>query len=311
VFDVFLNAVLPIFAVVAAGFGFARAGLFDASHAAAINRFVFYLPLPLLLFRLISTSPLDEFEWLLILVYMIVETSCYAVGFVVARTVFRRSRTESLLLGMTAAFPNHVYFVLPIAQQLYGEAAAIPIIALITVDATLLFGGTILILDATSEAARGASAKRVLARMGRNPQILALVLGLLFNLAGLEPFEGFNVFARFLGDSAAPASLFSLGVILAIQQTRGGTGVALAMTAIKLLALPLAAWIALVELSDFDAIWTSQAMLIAAGPTGAMPFVLALQYQVPTDAIARVVLLTTIGSLLTVTLMAGLDVGSL
>lgn len=44
-------------------------------------------------------------------------------------------------------------------------------------------------------------------------------------------------------------------------------------------------------------------MLVAAGPTGAMPFVLALQYQVPVAAIARTILISTLGSLVMVTLI--------
>ncbi len=52
--DVFLDAVLPVFAVVAVGFAFGRGGLFDFSAALALNRVVFYLALPVLLFRLIS-----------------------------------------------------------------------------------------------------------------------------------------------------------------------------------------------------------------------------------------------------------------
>jgi hypothetical protein len=47
-------------------------------------------------------------------------------------------------------------------------------------------------------------------------------------------------------------------------------------------------------------------MLVAAGPTGAMPFILALQYQVPVATIARTILISTLGSLVTVTLMTQL-----
>jgi predicted permease len=50
--------------------------------------------------------------------------------------------------------------------------------------------------------------------------------------------------------------------------------------------------------------WSNPAMLVAAGPTGAMPFVLALQYQAPVAAIARAILISTLGSLVTVTLMS-------
>ena len=45
-------------------------------------------------------------------------------------------------------------------------------------------------------------------------------------------------------------------------------------------------------------------MLAAAGPAGAMPFVLALQYQVPVSSVARIIKVSTIISLITVTLVA-------
>jgi len=46
--------------------------------------------------------------------------------------------------------------------------------------------------------------------------------------------------------------------------------------------------------------------MVAAAPCGVMAFMLALNYGVRVDAIAKAILYTAIGSLLTVTLAAGL-----
>ena len=73
--DAFFNAVLPVFAVVAVGFAFGRSGLFDFPAALALNRFVFYAALPLLLFRLIATSPFERYEWLLVLGSLVTVTA--------------------------------------------------------------------------------------------------------------------------------------------------------------------------------------------------------------------------------------------
>lgn len=120
--DVFFNAVLPVFAVAAVGFVFGQGGLFDFPAALALNRFVFYSALPLLFFRLIATSPFARFEWILVVAFLLAELILYAVGYAVARYVFGRSWSESLLLGMSVAFANQVFFVLPIVRQLYGDA---------------------------------------------------------------------------------------------------------------------------------------------------------------------------------------------
>ena len=71
------------------GYGFARGKLFDFSAALIINRYVFYAALPLLLFRLIATSPFDQFEWFLVIGFLLAEIVVYAIGYVLARKAFR------------------------------------------------------------------------------------------------------------------------------------------------------------------------------------------------------------------------------
>ncbi|MDJ0950153.1 MAG: AEC family transporter [Alphaproteobacteria bacterium] len=300
----FLNSVLPVFAVVGVGFALGRRGLFDTTAAAAVNRFVFYIALPVLLFRLLSDVPFDRFEWALILAYLLSEIALYAAGYLVARIGFRRPQLESLLLGMAAAFANHVFFVLPIARQIFGETAALPIVAIVSLDAIVLYAGTVLILDVTSDAARGASVLRVLRLCGRNPQIIAIVAGVAANLLGARLVGGFEFFARFVGETAAPCALFALGVILISQKDEGQALLPIAISALKLIVMPVVAWLLIVAAFGVRAEWAGPALLVAAGPAGAMPFVLALQYKVPVAAIARTILISTVGSLLTVTVMS-------
>ena len=304
--DVLLNAVLPVFAVVAVGYAFGWRGIFDAAMAQVINRFVFFVAVPILLFRLIATAPIATYEWLLILAYLAAEITLYAAGFLVARLLFRRPPRESLLLGMATAFGNHVFYVLPIAQQIYGPTAAAPIVAMITLDAIVLFGGTVLILEASGGAARGASRLRVARTMAVNPQIIAIAGGLVAIAAGLPLAGGLDVFTRFVGDSAAPVSLFAVGVLLAAPNDGAGLRIPLTLSALKLGLMPVIAWLLFIQAFPISAEWSRPAMLVAAGPTGVMPFVLALQYNLPVAAISRTILITTVGSLLTVTAMAQL-----
>ena len=304
--DVFLNAVLPIFAVVAIGFAFGRGGVFDFSAAVALNRFVFYIALPVLLFRLIATAPFEHFEWFLILAFFITELVLYALGYLIARFGFGRSRTESLLLGMSAAFANQVFFVLPIARQLHGEVAAFPVVAVSTLDVFFLFAGTILILDATREKAPGNLFVRLSRLFTRNPPMIGIAAGVVANFVDLPVTGGLDFFARFVGETAAPVSLFALGLILMAQKDTSSLRAPLAISGLKLVAMPLIAWVLIYIVFPVSPEWSNPAMLVAAGPTGAMPFVLALQYQVPVATIARTILISTLGSLVTVTLMTQL-----
>ncbi len=304
--DVFLNAVLPVFAAAALGFVFCRRGVFDGAMALAINRFVFYAALPVLLFRLIVTAPFEQFEWSLVAAYGIAEATLYAAGFAVARYAFRRSWTESLLLGMAAGFANHAFFVLPISQEIYGDAGLMPVTAVIALDSVVFFGATVVILEATSEAARGLSPAKLLRQFARNPPILAIGAGVAVTLASVQLGDGVDHFTRFLGAAAAPCSLFALGIVLAARVKKAGLGAPAAFVALKLAGFPLIAWALFSTVLPVSPEWFGPAMLVAAGPSGAMPFILGLQYKASVDIIAPTILITTLGSLLTITLMAQL-----
>ena len=301
--DVFFDAVLPVFAVVAVGFAFGRGGLFDFPAALALNRFVFYAALPILLFRLIATSPFERFEWLLVLGFLLAELIVYALGFVVARYIFGRSWSESLLLGMSVAFANQVFFVLPIARQLYGDAGAVPVVAVSTFDVVVLLVGTIIILDANREQTRSVSPSQLVRLFARNPPIIGISAGVIASLVGLPVTNGLDFFARFVGETAAPCSLFALGLIFAVQRDEESIAVPVAMSGLKLLGMPIVAWVLVSAVFQVSPEWSKPAMLVAAGPAGAMPFVLALQYEIPVAAIARTILISTLGSLVTVTVM--------
>ena len=295
----FFNHVLPVFAIVAIGFAAGWTKLFDTTAATALNRFVFYIALPALLFRLISAAPVDRFEWELLLAYLIAEIAAYAVGFAIARFGFRRPRVESLLLGMSAAYVNHVFLVLPIARQLFGDVAALPIVAIITIDSIVVLAGTVLILDGTSGQAKGVSVRRQFLLVARNPQIIGITAGVVANLAAVDLTGGVDFFLRFLGETAAPCALFALGVILISQKDEVHALLPIAMSGLKLIAMPAAAWVLIAATFHVSPEWADPAMLVAAGPAGMMPFVLAVQYDVPVAAIARTILISTLASLLT------------
>lgn len=294
--DALLNAVLPIFAVVAIGYAMARGGMVDGEVARHVNRFVFVLAVPILLFRLVGTAPLGAFDWSVLLAYLLAEIAVYVAGFAVARFLCRVGIAESVLIGMTAAFANHVFFVLPIAENLLGAQAAVPIAAIVAVDAVVFYGGTVVVMDLLVGRGEGRSLLATFAAIGRNPQVIALAAGLAANLAGLPFFAGLDLFTGFVGAAAAPAALFTLGIILATPRGPVPWTAATSAAVLRLVGMPA---ITLVLLSAFSAApaWSAPAILVAAGPCGAMPLVIGLQYRVPVDRIVRAILLSTIASL--------------
>lgn len=297
------DPVLPVFAVLVLGFVLSLGKMLDAKDAGSINRFVFFLAVPSLTFGVLIKADFGDFQWGVVAAYLASEVIVYAAGTWIARALFGFKGPEALLLGMTACFSNHILFVLPIATQLYGDQAAVPITAIITLDSALIFGMTVFTLEIL--AAGTGNPVRVLRLMAKNPMILAISAGLLVNLSGLTVPSGIHTFTRFAGAAAAPTALFALGVLLARSQAEKVEPVALVVALLKLAAVPALLWVGLRGLGDPGVgVWRDSTMLVAAGPCGAMPFVLALQYGVRPDAIAKAIVYSTTLSVATLAMLA-------
>ncbi len=300
--DPFFNTILPIFIVPALGFLMGWRGVFGRDAAAGVNKFVFYVANPALLFGILSEAPLVEFEWGLILIYMASVAVIYPLGYLMARRLFRRGREEALLLGMACCFPNHVLFVLPIVTELYGPSARPPLASIITVDSLLVFSVTLYAIELMRSTRP--SPFRTLGLQLKNPMTLSIVLGILVNLVGLPIHEGIRTYVNFAGAATAPAALFALGVILAHCNWKRVHAATLAIVGTKLVVHPALAFVFFGAAGVLWTDWSTPVLLTAAGPCGAMPFVIALQYGVPTDTIAKSILLSTVLSVFTLSVLA-------
>ena len=110
----FFDTILPVFAVVGVGYLCARLGFLERETAAMLNRFVFYVAVPPLLFRLVVTAPFEQFDAALIATFVAIELVVYGLGVLLARLVLGFDLRSSVLVGFTACFVNHVFLVLPI-----------------------------------------------------------------------------------------------------------------------------------------------------------------------------------------------------
>ena len=100
--------------------------------------------------------------------------------------------------------------------------------------------------------------------------------------------------------------MFALGIILSRQENDKEFVLPLIISGLKLIVFPLFCWSLIVYVLDIDPVWAKPTMMVAATPSGALAFVLALNYRIPTRAIARIILMTMIGSLLTVTYVSSI-----
>ena len=102
----------------------------------------------------------------------------------------------------------------------------------------------------------------------------------------------------------------SIGLFLAHRhegRQEGATGLVLA----KLLLQPAITAFLAFRVFELPALWAGSALLLSALPTGTGPFMLASHYGRDAALVARVILLTTVGSVVTVSICLHLLAGPL
>ena len=275
-------------------------GALQAEHAAAINQFAFYLAVPALLISVLGKAPITEFEWLAILAYTSTQIALYVATFLFLYYRLNLEIREALLLGMASGFVNHIFFVLPIAERLVGQNAGIPMAGIVMLDAGLIFPITVLIVAVLTGKEKGTtSISRILLK---NPFVYAPGIGIGLGVWGDSAPSGIMTFAEFGGGAAAPALLFALGITLAGSNLKHIGAAVWTVVGVKLLAHPFIVWglLGTVAVSQFT---DNITLLVAAGPCGAMPFVIATQYGVKTDSIVKAVLISTTLSILSLAVL--------
>ena len=294
------NPILPVFAILALGYVLHRSGLFDVPVAQAINKFVFFVATPALVFSIISRAPIEHFDWRALGLYFGVQALIYVGTALFTHHILGREKGEALLLGMTATFVNHVFFVLPIAERIYGATAAQSIAGIVLVDVGLWFCGTVLAVDLMQT--ENPSLLKVVGALMKNPFLIAALLGVLAWAAGPVIPEGVFTYATFAGGAAAPGALFALGIILASTPVCPIGKAIWSVVLAKIVLHPVLVF-TLAGLITLSPGWDNIVLLVAAGPCGAMPFVIALHYGISTETIAKSVLVSTLFSLLTLSVL--------
>ena len=259
--------------------------------------------MPALCIEFLALAHVESFDFVLLFGYFLSEVILFSLGVFISKYIFRLLNSEALLIGLALALTNHVLFVLPIADELFEEAKTLTIISIITMDGLVIFSLTLIAMDILSNSDQPLSV--TIKAIFTNPPLVGIVIGLVVSLNNLELPRGIMFFLEKLGGTATPALLFSLGIMLSYQKIITPTKLIVSMSSLKLIIHPLLAWLIITLLfgGHYPEIH-STALMVAAAPSGVMAYMLAVNYNVSVDRISPIILYTSIGSLITVSMAA-------
>lgn len=310
---VFIN-VAPVFLLILIGFLVSRTGLMREETGDALAEFVFKIALPTLIFRTLAEAHFEGASpFRLWIAYFGGVAITWTVGHLVAKHLFRRDEKIGVIAGMSSAFANNVFIGLPLVGRSVGDDGLVAISILLAIHLPLMMvAGTILMEHASAKVDGGGRRsittvlKQVGANLSRNPLVIALTLGLAFNLSGLGalPVVLKSVVDQIAAVTAASA-LISLGMTLRKYPVRGNLSLATVMAVLKLLLLPAAVY-GLAHLLGLSKAWTAAMVLTSSVPTGINAWIIATRFRSGQSLAASVISITTIFGVVSVSFWAWL-----
>jgi len=297
-----LQAVLPVFLVIAIGAAARRFRFIGEPFIDTANMLVYYLLLPALLFYKIGTSNFREaFNAPLVVGGYAATLATFLLAVFLSRALgISPAERGSFIQGSVRA--NLAYLGLPIVLSAAGDIGLrkggillgfmVPLINSLAVVALIIPHG-----DGKGRA--GENARRIGFQLATNPLILSCFLGIVWSMLKF-PVPGLvDNTLSILSSATLPLSLLCLGGSFSFERARSGFRVAALAAGLKLL-LPTAIAVALYRWMGLSGQDLRVGVIMMGCPTAVVTYVMASQLNGDTDLAGTIIVLSTAASAFTI-----------
>ncbi len=259
---------LPDFLLIVGGALLKRVRGFDAPVWSGIERLVYFVLFPALLFRSLALSPLALGEAGPMAAVALAFTFSGMALSALARPLFRLEPT-TFASCFQCGFRFNTYIALATASRIGGEAGIAAI--------SLLVGVLVPVVNfaAVAMLARGGRG-RIALELARNPLVIACLLGFAWQLGGLPLPATVKRILDLLGSAALPLGLLAVGAGLKLTRATLPLPALIWWHGVKLIALPAIAY-ALAHAVGLSPLERQFSVAMAAVPTATSAYILATQ----------------------------------
>lgn len=167
----FLGVTLPVYLIIAAGYGAVKAGYVQVEDMRALGRVVLRLCIPATLFVAILKVPAGQaIHWTFVFGYAAGSLAVFAAGTAFARLALGRAWQASVLSGLGSSCSNSGFIGLPIVALVLGDVALQAFSMTLIVENILMIPLALLLGDG----GRGGLWSGVLRPMLTNPLLIAV-----------------------------------------------------------------------------------------------------------------------------------------
>lgn len=284
---------LPDFLLILTGFVICRATALDRKVWDAVERLVYYLLFPVLLFTSILRSPLQPAQTIGL---VLAAWGITAVGIALALSLGRWPGVppRQHAAGAQIAYRFNSFIALALAERLGGQQGLAWMALLIAVCVPLCNVAAVWPL-----ARHGGHAFH--RELIRNPLIVSTLAGLIANLLGLRLPDAVATTLTRIGSAALPIGLMAAGAGLQLGGLKAAPRLGVALLAIRHAALPVVG-IGLAVVIGLPPAQTLIVVAFAALPTSSAAYVLAARMGGDGGYVAGLVTLSTLLGMFSISL---------
>ncbi len=280
---------VPDFAMIALGAVLHRLPPFDEAFWPALEKLVYFVLFPSLLFGSIVATHFDfgASAWMLA-----AGLGALGAGMLLAiagRPLARDGRVFAS--SFQCAFRFNSYIALALASRVGGAAGLAQMALLLGVGIPVANAAAV-----TALARHGGGG--LLRELGRNPLLIATVAGLALNLAGVTLPDPVAASFKRAGDASIALGLITVGAGLRLGALHGSRALVGWITVVKLVLVPCAA-LGLARAFGLEPAQRSIVVLFAAMPTASSAYILAQRMGGDGSIVALLISIGTLACVLT------------
>lgn len=240
-----LNATVPVFAMIILGMLFKKIGIIDDVFASKMNKFVFLIPLPVLLFKDLATLDFKEI-WDTKFVLFCFFITIFSILIVTILSFLLKNKKNQGEFIQASYRSSAALLGIALIQNVYGKATMAPLMIIGSVPLYNIMA--VVVLSFFSPERKGISKEmwmKTLKGIITNPILIGIVIGLCWSLLHLPMPTMLDKTVTSIGNVATPLGLMAMGATFNYKKALGDLKPALCATFIKLfgfctLFLPLA-----------------------------------------------------------------------
>lgn len=232
-----LNATAPIFLLMALGLLFKKLNIIDEAFAARLNKFVFLIPLPVLVFEDLANVDFRE-VWDGKFVLFCFAATLLSISLAAAISLIWRGTSIQGEFIQASYRSSAALLGVALIQNIYGSAGMAPLMIIGSVPLYNIMAVTVLSFSGPKQKNAGRPMwKKTFKGIITNPIILGIAAGILWSLLRLPMPLILEKTVSNISGMATPLGLIAMGATFDIKKVSGRIAPAVTASFIKLIGL--------------------------------------------------------------------------